>query len=234
MGEKIIRDAEYMKYIEDGDSAAVLAIKGSDKLISNSKTWIDIEKHDGCRERDNMWTFSKIKLSIFKRTKNPHYTPAMNERDRQYETWKTANEDIAQQRSKGVKGTRYTVSVKSEWIKTEKRYKYEITSYNNKELDAKLKVASKPVTVNTKINESFRYEMSGEKRSELHGYMHKELTKRKYSRDEANHICSIVAKNINYKEMLKMIHNSICGDPTIQDGKKAYADVKDILSKYEL
>ena len=105
-------DADYISYIELGESTAVFIVRDIVKSIDTSGMWIDILNLDGYKNKDNKWNFKYFTIELFPRKKNPKYPDNVTEKEAKYITWKTAHEDIAEQRSRGYKGTKFRIDLK--------------------------------------------------------------------------------------------------------------------------
>lgn len=110
--DRIKYDSEYISYVEHGDSAAVFIVRDLVKNIDTSKMWIDIIKTWGEKNESGVWDFSKIKIELFPRKIKPIYPQDASTEDKKYITWKTAHEDIDQQRSQGYIGKKFMISLK--------------------------------------------------------------------------------------------------------------------------
>lgn len=102
-------DPEYIRYVEHGDSAAVYIVRDIVTAIDTTNKWIDVLELDGDRNYDDQWDFKKIKVEIFPRRIKPQYTEFC---DKKYLTWKTAHEDMSNQRNSGYKGAIYEVTTR--------------------------------------------------------------------------------------------------------------------------
>lgn len=103
-------DAEYISYIESGESAAVFIFRDIVNSIATTGKWIDVislntyyKKGAGDRK-----AFNWIIVELFPRKMNPKYDGRDTDYNR-YLTWLTAHEDIAKQRQAGVYGEKYLV-----------------------------------------------------------------------------------------------------------------------------
>lgn len=103
-------DAEYISYVESGESAAVFIVRDLVKSIETKGKWVDVislntyyKKGAGDRK-----AFNWIIVELFPRKLQPKYDKSDAENNR-YLTWVTAHEDIAKQRRAGVKGEKYLV-----------------------------------------------------------------------------------------------------------------------------
>ena len=113
-GNPIVRpriqyDAEYISYVENGESAAVFIARDIATEVPTAGRWIDVLSSRGYKRNDNRWDFSEFDVELFPRHKRPVYPPKCTEEDRKYITWKTAHEDIEEQRRKGVRGEKYRI-----------------------------------------------------------------------------------------------------------------------------
>ncbi|MEQ8156134.1 MAG: hypothetical protein ABRQ25_14810 [Clostridiaceae bacterium] len=108
-------DPEYINYIESGESAAVFITRDIVKSIDTSNKWIDVIDLS-VYEKHNRRAFNYIIVELFNRKINPQYPKhhGNNEEEfikklKKYITWKTAYEDIQNQRSKKVSGPKYLI-----------------------------------------------------------------------------------------------------------------------------
>lgn len=117
------KDPGYIQYCERGESAAVYIVRDlcTDKIDTQSK-WIDCIALDAWQDGYHNWKFKFIVVEIFPRKIIPEYVKddvAYNK----YLTWKTAHEDIAEQRAAGVQGVFYLVKC---WLINKNADKYSI------------------------------------------------------------------------------------------------------------
>lgn len=112
MTDKRKYDSEYIAYVKNGDSAAVFIVRDIVKSIDTTNKWIDIIHTKGFQNKDSIWDFSEIIVELFPRKKKPIYPGNVSDEDKKYITWKTAHEDISDQRAKGYKGPKYKVCPK--------------------------------------------------------------------------------------------------------------------------
>lgn len=105
-------DAEYISYVESGESAAVFVVRDIVRSIDTTGMWIDVLSLEGDKNKDDRWDFKYIDVELFPRRLHPKYPAGAGEEDKKYITWKTANEDIAEQRSYGYNGSKFRVNPK--------------------------------------------------------------------------------------------------------------------------
>lgn len=129
MNKRVKYDDEYIRYIKSGKSAAVFIMRDIDNSINTANKWIDvIELRTFYLHGERAFYYFIVEL--FDRKIKPSYSEYPN-LDKKYITWKTANQDIEEQREKGVKGPKYLVlshlynenkgkykTVKAVWNKT--------------------------------------------------------------------------------------------------------------------
>lgn len=106
---KIKYDADYISYVESGESAAVFVARDIVRSIDTSGMWIDILNLEGDKNDDDRWDFKHFTIELFPRRKYPQYPDGVSDEDKKYITWKTAHEDILEQRSRGYKGTKFRI-----------------------------------------------------------------------------------------------------------------------------
>ena len=103
-------DAEYISYIESGDSAAVFIVRDIVNSIDTKGKWVDVISLNTYYKRgagDRM-AFNWIIVELFPRKMQPKYDKNDSAHNR-YLTWVTAHEDIAKQRQAGFHGEKYLV-----------------------------------------------------------------------------------------------------------------------------
>ena len=107
--EKMEHDAEYISYIEHGESAAVFITRDIVKSIKTKGKWIDVLSVNG-RENDyGRWDFKSFSVELFPRKTQPVYLADASEKEKKYITWQTAHADIANLRQKGYKGIKFEI-----------------------------------------------------------------------------------------------------------------------------
>ena len=118
---KIKYDAAYISYVENGESAAVFITRDVAKDVPTRGRWIDVISlngqkklidvidRNGRKHQEFRWDFDHFKVELFPRKLRPKYPEDASEEDKKYLTWKTAHEDIENQRRNGVKGIKYTI-----------------------------------------------------------------------------------------------------------------------------
>ena len=109
---RIKYDAEYISYLESGESVAVFIARDIARKVPTAGKWIDVTETEGKKRNDGQWDFSQIVVELFPRRLHPEYPEGINDGDKKYITWKTAHEDIGQQRRSGVRGEKYRIRIK--------------------------------------------------------------------------------------------------------------------------
>ena len=108
MNKRVKYDAEYISYLESGESAAVIITRDIVNSINTANKWIDVlELHTYYTHGQR--AFYYFIVEIFDRKIKPSYPKQANIEEKKYITWKTANQDIEEQRNKGVNGPKYLV-----------------------------------------------------------------------------------------------------------------------------
>ena len=97
---KILYDASYISYVANGESAAVFITRDIAKNVPTVGKWIDVILSDGHKNKHDRWDFKQYTVEIFPRYKTPVYPKNASDEDKKYITWKTAHEDIEEQRRK--------------------------------------------------------------------------------------------------------------------------------------
>ena len=105
--QKIKYSPEYISYLANGDSAAVFITRDIVKSINTKDKWIDVVELQGQKNWDCKWDFKRIVVEIFPRKIKPIYPKNATLEMKKYITWETAQRDIREQRSKGIKGVQY-------------------------------------------------------------------------------------------------------------------------------
>lgn len=105
-------DDEYISYITEGESTAVYITRSIVKSIDTTNKWVDILDHDGETNWAGEWKFNYIIVEIFPRKKKPQYPKDTPDDQKRYITWKTAHEDIEEQRRTGFRGERFQIGVR--------------------------------------------------------------------------------------------------------------------------
>ena len=105
-------DADYIAYIESGESAAVFVARDIVGTIDTSGKWIDILKLEGSKNKYGQWDLKHFTIELFPRKNFPHYPNNATIDEKKYITWKTAIEDISEQRSSGYVGIKYMIRSK--------------------------------------------------------------------------------------------------------------------------
>lgn len=105
-------DAAYISYVESGESAAVFVVRDIVRSIDTTGMWIDVLSLKGSKNKDGRWDFEYINVELFPRKHHPKYPAGASEEDKKYITWKTANEDITEQRIHGFEGSKFKVHLK--------------------------------------------------------------------------------------------------------------------------
>lgn len=111
-------DPAYRNYVSSHHPEAIEFIRKNETIKNKGDVWLDIQTFtefqdtapDGSylRGARNIILFKEIKFDIFPRKKRPQYKKGDKEYNK-YITWKTATEDIQEQRSAGYKGKRWIV-----------------------------------------------------------------------------------------------------------------------------
>lgn len=105
--EKWRHDADYIRYVESGESAAVFVVRDIVQSLSTSGKWIDIISMDCYNEEPDGKAFNWIVCELFPRKIQPEYSE--DAAHNKYITWQTATKDIFQQRSEGYNGPKYLI-----------------------------------------------------------------------------------------------------------------------------
>lgn len=103
-------DAEYISYIESGESAAVFIVRDIVNSIDTKGKWVDVISLNTYYKRGagDRKSFNWIIVELFPRKMQPKYDKYDSDHNR-YLTWVTAHEDIDKQRQAGFHGEKYLV-----------------------------------------------------------------------------------------------------------------------------
>ena len=107
--KRIKYSAEYISYLNNGESAAVFIARDIAVNVPTAGKWIDVISDDTKGRRDGRWDFNYIIVELFPRKTTPIYPEWASEEDRKYITWQTAHKDIDKLRSSGYHGPRYKI-----------------------------------------------------------------------------------------------------------------------------
>ena len=119
--EKIKYDAEYISYVENGESAAVFITRDVVKSIKTKGKWVDVLTVDGekieaiffddkrQKRIDRRWDFKSFSVELFPRKTQPVYPAYATDDEIKYITWQTAHADIRNLRQKGYKGVKFEI-----------------------------------------------------------------------------------------------------------------------------
>ena len=134
---KLKYDAEYISYLEYGESAAVFITRDIVNSINTNGKWVDVIDLDGDKKTINVaidvheinargkkillahheddrnwidrWDFKNFTVELFPRKTRPDYSDCVTEEDYKYVTWETAHRDIRAQRGKGYVGPKFKI-----------------------------------------------------------------------------------------------------------------------------
>lgn len=152
MGKNKIYDAEYISYVESGESAAVFITRDIADEINTKGKWIDVIDLDTF-DKQGRKAFNYFIVELFDRKIRPVYPEKADDDTKKYITWQTAHKDINEQRSRGIRGPKYIVlshlynknkgtyrTIKAVWNKTfeqwvpEKWYSTSSCEYRDKKV----------------------------------------------------------------------------------------------------
>ena len=112
MSDRIEYDAEYISYVEHGESAAVFIVRDVVKSIDTRGKWVDVLAVDGEKNFDGQWDFKKVCVELFPRRTKPVYPEYATEDEIRYITWQAAHADIAFWRHQNHVGPKFEVCPK--------------------------------------------------------------------------------------------------------------------------
>ncbi|MBD5096000.1 MAG: hypothetical protein HDT40_03165 [Lachnospiraceae bacterium] len=103
-------DADYISYIESGESAAVFIVRDIVNTIDTKNKWIDVISLNTYDKKGawNRKAFNWIIVELFPRKLKPEYDKSDSDHNK-YLTWVTAHADIDKQRRAGFHGEKYLV-----------------------------------------------------------------------------------------------------------------------------
>ncbi|MCM1507126.1 MAG: hypothetical protein NC177_08345 [Ruminococcus flavefaciens] len=111
--------ADYISYVEHGDSAVVFITRDIVNSINTNGKWIDVLHSEGGKEiftdeGDARYRcdFDWFIVELFPRNTKPDYSKAWSDEDKKYITWATAIKDIAEWRKEGYEGQKFKVRLK--------------------------------------------------------------------------------------------------------------------------
>lgn len=117
--KRVKYSAEYISYVEHGDSAVVFITRDIVNAINTNDKWVDVVDSDGRKvfidydeeKGDDKygWDFEWFIVELFPRRTEPDYSLCLSDEDKKYETWATANDDIVYWKIRGYKGERFKV-----------------------------------------------------------------------------------------------------------------------------
>ena len=84
---KMKYDAEYISYVNNGDSAVVFIVRDIVKSINTAGMWIDVIKTSGYKNKFNKWDFSNITIELFPRKTKPIYPQYVSDEYKKYITY---------------------------------------------------------------------------------------------------------------------------------------------------
>lgn len=102
-------DADYIRYVESGESAAVFVVRDIAISIPTKGKWTDIISMSPYWQDKDGRAFNWIVAELFPRKIRPDYSECKTDEEKKYLTWKTAHEDISQQRKEGYSGPKYLI-----------------------------------------------------------------------------------------------------------------------------
>lgn len=107
--KKIEYDAEYISYIQHGESAAVFITRDIVKAIKTKGKWIDVLTVNGQMNDYGRWDFKSFTVELFPRKTQPAYPADASAEEKKYITWQTAHADINKLRDKGYIGVKFEI-----------------------------------------------------------------------------------------------------------------------------
>ena len=102
-------DADYIRYVKSGESAAVFVVRYVVEAVNTHGKWVDIVSLSAEQQDKDGWAFNWIVAELFPRKTQPDYSMCSNDEEKKYRTWQTADNDISMQRAEGYNGPKYLV-----------------------------------------------------------------------------------------------------------------------------
>lgn len=107
--KKVNYDADYISYVNSGESAAVFITRDLATEVPTGGMWVDVISDSIKGRKDNRWDFNYFIVELFLRKTKPIYPKNASEDEKKYITWQTAHKDIEEQRKQGYHGAKYKV-----------------------------------------------------------------------------------------------------------------------------
>ena len=104
--------AQYFDYMKSEEATVVFIVKNLIADVDTNRKWIDVVSFDSYGTRGDKIAFNYIVIELFDRKMFPKYPKGAETRLKKAITWKTAHEDIAKQRTIGVKGIKFLITCK--------------------------------------------------------------------------------------------------------------------------
>jgi hypothetical protein len=101
---------EYFGYLKSEEATIVSITKNLVKNLDTKKKWIDVVAFDSWGSKGEKLAFNYIIVELFETKIYPKYPKGADLRLRKAITWKTAHDDIDQQRSKGIRGSNLLIT----------------------------------------------------------------------------------------------------------------------------
>ena len=80
--------AEYISYVEHGDSAIVFITRDIVKSINTNGKWVDVISSKGGRRIDDKWDFESFIVEIFPRKTKPVYPEYSSDMEKKRIQWR--------------------------------------------------------------------------------------------------------------------------------------------------
>lgn len=105
---------KYYHYLEtkSEEAAIVFIVQNLVDSLDTKKKWIDVVDFDTYGSRVGKMAFNYIIVELFERKIHPKYPKGADAKLKKAITWKTAHEDMMNQRSNGIKGTLFLITCK--------------------------------------------------------------------------------------------------------------------------
>ncbi len=85
-------DADYIRYVDSGESAAVFVVRDIAENVPTKGKWIGIISMRPYWQDEDGRAFRWIVAELFPRKTQPDYSKCKTDEEKKYLTWETANE----------------------------------------------------------------------------------------------------------------------------------------------
>lgn len=107
--DKIVLE-QYFNYLKSEEATIVFITKNLIDRLNTKKKWIDVVDFDTYGSKGDKIALNYMIVELFVRKIYPKYPKGADVKLKKAITWKTAHDDIANQRFSGVRGTKYLIT----------------------------------------------------------------------------------------------------------------------------